>query len=86
MLRLFKYPDNMSAMTEIVSAIADKVRGIAAEKRCTQQRVAYVLGLSRGSVSARWNGTVPFTAAELFKLSRELDVQVDRFFPSDLAA
>lgn len=68
-------------MTETMTAIADRVRGIAAEKRYTQRRIAAVLGLSRSSVTERLNGRVSFSAAELYVLANEMGVPVTRFFP-----
>ena len=73
-------------MTEATTTIADKVRGVAAEKRFTQQRIAETLSLSRTSVVERVNGRVPFTGAELHELSLALGVPVSRFFPERGAA
>lgn len=61
--------------------IANKVRGVAAEKRVSQERIASILGISLGSVSARMNGKVPFSSVELLRLSRAFDVEVGVFFP-----
>lgn len=62
-------------------AIAAKARGVAAEMRFTQQRIADVLGITRGSVSARMNGTVAFTAPEILAFADAAGVEVGRFFP-----
>lgn len=61
--------------------IANKVRGVAAEKRVSQERIASILGISLGSVNARMNGKVPFSSVELLRLSRAFDVEVGVFFP-----
>lgn len=68
-------------MTEATIVIADKVRGVAAEKRFTQQRIADTLRMSRTSVVERINGRVAFTGAELLTLARAMSVPVYRFFP-----
>lgn len=68
-------------MTDAITGIADRVRGVLAEKRVTQSRVAATLGLSRTSIGDRMSGRVPFTAAEVFTLSTALRVPVIRFFP-----
>lgn len=69
-------------MQETTNAIANRVRGVAAEKRATQQRIAEILGIARGSVNTRMNGTVPFTGAELLMLASAFDVEIQRFFPT----
>lgn len=71
----------MVNMTDELLEIADRVRGVATEKRYSQQKVATVLGMARGSVSERFTGKVPFGAHELFRLSEEFKVPVTRFFP-----
>lgn len=73
-------------MSDEVKAISDKVRGVAAEKRCTQGRMADVLSLSRTTVADRYAARTPFTAPELLILSREFNVPVSRFFPEGAAA
>lgn len=72
-------------MADTTTAIADKVRGVAAEKRFTQQRIAETLSISRTSVVERVNGRVPFTAPELHDLALAMDVPVGRFFPERAA-
>lgn len=64
--------------------IADKVRGVMTEKRYSQQRVADVLKVSRGSVSERYNGKVAFGAHELMTLAQEVGEPITRFFPEDV--
>ena len=68
------------------TVIADRVRGVAAEKRLSQQRVADILSLSRTSVTERYSGRVPFTAPELFTLAGALNVDVARFYPEPVLA
>ena len=68
-------------MQNTTSQIADRVRGIAAEKRYTQKRIADTLGIARSSTVERLNGRVPFTAAEILTLSVATGVPVSRFFP-----
>lgn len=72
-------------MTDTVTEIANRVRGVAAEKRFTQQRIASELELARSSVSQRISGAVPFTGAELSRLAKAMNVPVSRFFPEDAA-
>lgn len=73
----------MPDMANTTERIANKARGLAAEHRFTQTRIANVLGLSRTSVVERFNGRVPFTATELFELAAAMNVPVARFFPDD---
>ncbi|WP_221585586.1 helix-turn-helix domain-containing protein [Microbacterium sp. G2-8] len=68
-------------MPTTTERIAGKVRGLAAEHRLTQQRLAGLLGLSRTSLVARINGRVPFSAPEIHALAAALDEPIDRFFP-----
>lgn len=62
------------------SPVADKVRGIAAEKRVKQADIADALSVSRMAVVRRFNGSVPFTDRELITLSQRLGVPVGAFF------
>ena len=71
----------IARMTDASKAIADKVRGVAAEKRFTQARIADTLGIARSSVAERINGRVPFSAPELFVLAGAMSVSIVRFFP-----
>lgn len=68
-------------MTSTTEGIAARVRGVAAEKRFTQQRIADTLGLSRTSVVERFNSRIPWTATEIFELSSAMGEPVSRFFP-----
>ena len=61
--------------------ISDKVRGVAAEKRFSQQRIATALSVSRTTVADRFAGRTPYTGPELLTLSREFGVPITRFFP-----
>lgn len=69
-------------MTSNTQLIAAKVRGIAAENRATQERVAEILGLSRQAVNLRFNGKIPFSATEILELSDTFGISLDRFFPT----
>ncbi len=60
--------------------VADRVRGIAAQNRTTQQQIAAVLNLSEMAVSRRVNGVTPFTPEELILLSRHFGVPAGYFF------
>lgn len=73
-------------MPETTTAIADKVRGVAAEKRFTQKHIATTLNISRTSVVERVNGRIPFTGAELLTLASAMNVPITRFFPEAVAA
>lgn len=68
-------------MTDETKQIADMVRGVAAEKRATQERIAGILDLRRGAVSQRFSGKVPFTGPELLTLAIAMNVPITRFFP-----
>lgn len=76
----------MSFMQDETKKIADKVRGVAAEKRLTQQQVADLIGLDRKSVSARYNASIPFSATELWCMSLALGVDIRSFYPSPSSA
>lgn len=76
----------MLSMPETTTEIANRVRGVAAEKRFTQQRIASELKLARSSVSLRISGAVPFTGTELATLAMVMDVPVSRFFPEKVGA
>lgn len=76
----------MSRMEDATARIANRVRGVTAELRVSQEAVAAVLGLSRQAVNARFNGKVPFQATELLLLASHFDVPVSRFFPEQVAA
>lgn len=65
--------------------IADRVRGLAAERRATQDAIASILRISRKSVSARMTGSIPFAGAELLLLSRAWGVPISRFYPEAAA-
>jgi len=75
----------MDDMANTTERIADKVRGIAAEKRSSQQNTADILGISRTSVVERMNGRIPFTATEILLLATAWQVPVSRFFPREIA-
>ncbi|WP_243063236.1 helix-turn-helix domain-containing protein [Humibacter sp. RRB41] len=72
----------MADMQDELTVIADRVRGIAAEKRKDQKAVAAVLEISRQSVNQRFLGRIPFTGPELLRLADAWDVDVARFFPA----
>ena len=76
----------ITGMSTTTERIADKVRGLAAENRFTQQRIAVALNMSRTSVTERFSGRVAFTAPELFTLAHEFDVDIARFFPERVAS
>jgi len=72
-------------MATTVERIASKVRGVAAEHRFTQQRIADTLEISRTSVTERYQARVPWTAPEIFALAEALHEPVARFFPERAA-
>ncbi|GAB6857307.1 MULTISPECIES: helix-turn-helix domain-containing protein [unclassified Microbacterium] len=72
-------------MASTTAQIASKVRGVAAENRYTQQRIAETIGVSRAAVVERINGRVAFTAPEILALAQAMDVPVSRFFPGTSA-
>lgn len=71
-------------MTNVNIVIANKVRGVAAEKRFNQKHVAEALTLSRTSVADRYSGRIPFTGPELMRLAVTFDVPIERLFPEVL--
>lgn len=80
-LRLSAFRDTLARMPDETTRIADKVRGVASEKRASQEQVGEILKLSRHSVNLRFNGKVPFTATEILTLSWAWDEPYSRFFP-----
>lgn len=72
-------------MTTTTTNIAYKVRGLAAERRLTQEQLASVLGISRTSVVSRLNGRIAFTAPEMYDLANAMNVPIERLFPSTIA-
>lgn len=72
-------------MNPDLTEIADKVRGVAGEKRVSQGDIARMLGLSRQAVNLRMNGKIPFAAWEIKRLSRELRVPIVIFFGAAFA-
>lgn len=72
---------SVSRMPDAMTIIADKVRGVASEKRATQEDVAEILGVSRQTISERYAGKVAFTGPQLLHLSRRWNVPVERFYP-----
>jgi transcriptional regulator with XRE-family HTH domain len=68
-------------MSDAMTAIADKVRGVAEEKRSKQEHVAGILGISRQAVSQRYTAKVPFTAPEVHRLASVWNVPIARLFP-----
>lgn len=81
-LHSFRISDTVDDMTTITSEIANRVRGVAAEKHYTQAHIAQTLGLARSSVSSRMNAATPFTGTELASLAFSMNVNVARFFPT----
>jgi transcriptional regulator with XRE-family HTH domain len=71
----------MGGMQDGTKQIADRVRGVAAQNRATQERIASILGMSRKAVSARMNGSVPYTGVELLTLSIAFGTDIAVFFP-----
>lgn len=78
---MYGIPCIVDDMLTITLEIANKVRGVAAEKRYTQKRIADTLGIARSSVVARFNGSTPFTSTELAVLAKDMQVSVSRFYP-----
>lgn len=73
-------------MADTKRQIADKVRGLMAEKRSSQKAIAELLQLSRQAVSARFTYKAPWQAWELQVLAEHWGVPVSRFYPEVVAA
>lgn len=73
-------------MTTQTPDVVAEIRGIAAKQRVRQADLAAILNTSRMAIVRRMNGSVPFTADELIKLSRALDVPVGSFFGEHAAS
>ena len=62
-------------------SLPDRVRGLAAERRMTQEFLAgVVLGISRPALRRRFNGDTEFTASEIEKLAEAFDVPIGTIF------
>lgn len=70
-------------MTNRKTGIPDKVRGVAAEKGWTQDRVAASIGISRTQLVQRYAGRTSFRADELLTLAHDMRVPIARFFPTE---
>ena len=66
--------------------VASRVRGLAAERRSTQQQLAAALNISEMAISRRINGRTPFTPEELITLARHFRVNVAYFFDTPALA
>ncbi|MGV8969331.1 MAG: hypothetical protein ACOH1J_02665 [Microbacteriaceae bacterium] len=60
--------------------VANKVRGIAAEKRFPRSKMALVLWSTEMAISRRMNGVTAFSAEELIKLAHAMDIHVGASF------
>ncbi len=72
----------LADMTNQVIGIPDKVRGVAAEKGYTQERMAMAAGISRTALVDRYAGRTSFKADEILALALAMRVPVERFFPT----
>lgn len=63
-------------------SIAAEVRAIVARSGKRHSEVAKRLGLSQSRFSRRLSGAIPFTAAEVARMSSILGVPVSEFFPT----
>ncbi|MFJ4174043.1 helix-turn-helix domain-containing protein [Microbacterium sp. NPDC089696] len=70
-------------MTKPGVGIPAKVRGVAAEKGYTQERIALTIGISRTQLVERYAGRTSFKADEILALAIDMRVPVERFFPSE---
>jgi transcriptional regulator with XRE-family HTH domain len=68
--------------TNVSIEIGNRVRGFAAMHRATQADVGELLGLSRSSVGARFDGETSFKADELYILGDRWNVPVGMFYPA----
>lgn len=67
-------------MIETNEDVAAKVRGCAAEKRISQAQLADALSLSKMQMHRRYHGELPYTPAQLIRISRLVESPVSRFF------
>lgn len=66
-------------------SLPDRVRGLAAERRWTQDAIGQTLGITRQAVRRRLRGQVEFTASEMQKLATAFDVPISALFGEALA-
>lgn len=71
----------LADMTNSAIGIPHKVRGVAAEKGYTQERIAATMGISRTALVDRYAGRTSFKADEILALALAMRVPVQRFFP-----
>lgn len=62
---------------ETSDAVAGRVRAFSAERRISQANLATAIGMSKMSMSRRFNGAVPFTVDELGRIADYFDVGLD---------
>lgn len=67
-------------------ALANRIRGIAAEKHRSHVSLASEIGISPMAMSRRLSGRTSFTPDELIRLADALDATVDEFFTLRLKA
>ena len=60
--------------------VANKVRGVAAEKRVTQAELAFALSMTEMAMSRRMKGQTPFSPEELSRMADVLSTPVSTFF------
>lgn len=65
-----------NALASPAAKIGARVRGLMAERKITQERVADHLGLKQPAIARRLSGEVPFDVNELSQVAGLLDVQV----------
>ena len=58
----------------------ENVKSIREQKKLSQEAVAFELGLSQSQYSKREHGQIPFSAAEMKKLSKILDSEISELY------
>jgi transcriptional regulator with XRE-family HTH domain len=66
-----------------IMKIYEKVKFYRETKRLSQENIAFELGLNQSQYSRRESGVIKFTAEEIEKLSKSLDVSPNELFSDE---
>lgn len=61
-------------------SLADRIRGLAAERHLTQEDLGKIFGVTRAAVRRRLRGQTDFTASDLQKLAQSFDIPIGALF------
>lgn len=67
-------------------SLPDRIRGLAAERRLTQESLATILGLTRPAIGRRFRGQTEFSASEIEKLADAFQIPIGSIFGETAAS